>query len=106
MATTVWTGALAPEALVISVTSTDFDLSTVSAATIYMCAQPDASTTVTTLSATISAQTSTSLTLTHQWQAGETATTGTFYVYASLTLTGGTITTPRDTLYVRQRFGV
>lgn len=111
MAATAWQGAVSPEALVITVTpgTSGVDLSTVTAATIYMCAAQDASTAVTTLSATLSAQTASSLTLTHAWASNgsETATAGSFFVYAALTLSGGgVVTTPRDTLQIRQRFAL
>lgn len=109
MPVSVWKGAVSPEALVVVVTpgTSGIDLSTVVSAQIFMCARRDGSGTVTTLAATLSGQTATSLTLTHAWASDgtETATAGIFYFYAALTLSGGgVVTTPRDTLGVNDRF--
>lgn len=103
MPTTIYQGAVAPEALAINVVpgQSGLDLSTVTAATLSV---KDLAGTVSTWSATRSNQTASTLTLTHTLVAGDTAVLGLHIVYANLTVPGGTIRTIPKTFTVADPF--
>lgn len=90
MADSVYQDAVSPEALSVAVTSTDYDLSLVSGATLRV-RLPDAS--VETWSAAVSSATSASLSLTHVFGAGDTSQLGIYAVSGSLAVPGGTLRT-------------
>ena len=90
MADTVYQGAVSPEALSIAVTSTDYDLSAVTAATLRV-RLPDSS--VETWSATVTGATVAALSLTHIFGAGDTSQLGIYAVSGSLAVPGGTLRT-------------
>jgi len=90
MADTVYQGAVSPEALVIAVTSTDYDLSAVTSATLRV-RLPDSS--VETWSAAVTGATVSALSLTHVFAAGNTDQLGIYSVSGILAVPGGTLRT-------------
>jgi len=90
MADTVYQGAVSPEALSIAVTSTDYDLSAVTAATLRV-RLPDSS--VETWTASVTSATQTALSLTHVFAAGNTDQLGIYAVSGTLAVPGGTLRT-------------
>jgi hypothetical protein len=90
MADTVYQNAVSPEALSVAVTSTDYNLSAVSGATLRV-RLPDAS--VETWSATVTGAAVSSLTLTHIFVNGDTSQLGIYAVSGTLAVPGGTLRT-------------
>lgn len=86
---TVYIGAVAPESfeIIISRGASSLDLSTVTAATLAV-SNPDRTTT--TWAASISAQSATSLTLTHTFLVGETVLPGDYHITPQLAVPAGT----------------
>ena len=90
MADTVYQDAVSPESLRVSVTSTDYDLSLVTSATLRV-RLPDAS--VETWSATVTGATVSALALTHIFVIGDTSQLGIYAVSGTLAVPGGTLRT-------------
>ena len=90
MADTVYQGAVSPEALSIAVTSTDYDLSAVTAATLRV-RLPDSS--VETWTASVTGATVSALSLTHIFVIGDTSQLGIYAVSGTLAVPGGTLRT-------------
>lgn len=103
----VYQGAKAPDAYVLNVIPGDsgIDLSTVTAAT-FAVRLPDG--TETSWSASRSNQTTTTLRLTHTFDAlgAELATQGPYVIYAALTIPSGTVRTEPLRLQVKGEFEV
>jgi hypothetical protein len=103
----LYQGAVGPETYAFSVTpgDTGLDLSTVTAAS-FRVLKPNA-TTITTWSATLSNQTATTLTITHSFiSPTEVDVSGTYEIYAVMTIPSGTVTTTRVRRMVRHPFEV
>ena len=88
--TTIYQGAVAPETfqLTVSAGTSGVDLTTVSGAS-FKVKLPDGTTT--TWSATTSGATVSSIVVSHTLVSGDTTQTGTYYIYATLTVPGGTV---------------
>jgi hypothetical protein len=88
---TVYVGAVAPEYLSVEVlTADDFDLSTVTSATMVV-RYPGPALILRSWACTLSGQTSASLTATHLYATGDIETEGTYTVYVSMTAPSGTV---------------
>jgi hypothetical protein len=101
----VYLDPVAPEVYVLDLTpgTSGVDLSTVSAA-VLVVQEPDG--TQTTWSAVRSNITSTTLTLTHAYAAGDVDQAGEFVIYAALTIPSGTVRSIPQPLIGRGKFEV
>lgn len=105
MSAEVYQGAVAPEVYQLDITpgSSGIDLSTVSAAVLKVHL-PDG--TDTTWSVVMSNKTTTTLTLKHTFINTDTAQTGIYVIYASLTISLGTVRTRPSRLLVKVPYAV
>lgn len=106
MASYLHVNAVAPQAYTLRLTpetASGVDLSTVTAATLYA---RRADGTIVTWTATLSNQTTTTLTLTHLFAVGEVPSPGNYVVYAELTRPDGVLESERVVLPVKGRFEV
>lgn len=104
MSAQVYQGAIAPEAYTLDITPgtvNPVDLSTVSAATLSV-RKPDG--TVVAWAATISNQTTSTITLTHTFLTGDIALLGDYAIVASLTIPSGTVRAKTAILTVLGKF--
>jgi hypothetical protein len=101
----VYLSPVAPEAYVLNLVpgTSGVDLSTVTAASLIV-RKPSGD--ETTWTATRSAQTATTLTLTHVFIAADVAESGEYVIYASLTIPSGTVRSAPQPLTARERFEV
>jgi hypothetical protein len=98
MSDVVYQGADAPESLAIAVTSADYDLATVTAASLRVTL-PDG--TVTSWTAAVSGATTSALTLTHTFSPAETAQLGIYQVLGLLAVPAGTLRTLQSNFLVQ-----
>jgi hypothetical protein len=103
VADVVYVGAVAPENYVLDLTpgTTGIDLTTVSAAILRVQDPEGNETTWAVVSSNITA---TTLTLTHDFIAGDIALSGPYVVYAELTIPAGTVRSLPRTRLARGRF--
>lgn len=102
--TTVYQGALAPEAYELTVTApSGVDLTTASGFTLHV-RTPTAETV--TWSVVASGVTATTAVLTHLFQAGETDIPGAYSIYASFNISGGSLRTNTQVLWVLEQFAL
>ena len=98
---TIYQGAVAPEALQLTVSAgtSGFDLTTVTAVSLVARYTTDATAT---WAATIQSATAATLVLSHTMQASDTAILGTVSIHAVMTVPGGTIRSEAARFYVEK----
>lgn len=103
MAYSVYAGAVGPETYALDITpgTTGVDLSTVTAAILYV-RKSDGS--ETTWAVAMSNQTATTLTVTHVYVSGDVDLSGDYVAFAVLTIPSGAVRNAPDPIRVRGRF--